>query len=47
MHIDAGLRMPPGGIVVVSPIDGARTTTRTLPADVKLKKQEKGVSSVP
>jgi hypothetical protein len=36
MHIDGGLRVPPGGIVVVSPVDGARTIVRTLPADLNL-----------
>jgi hypothetical protein len=58
MHIDGGLRMPPGGIVVVSPLDGTRTTIRNVPADVQLKSQssssscvrsrrKKGASSVP
>ncbi len=36
MHIDGGLRVPPGGIVVVSPADGTRITIRKLPADLSL-----------
>jgi hypothetical protein len=37
IHIDPGTRIPPSGIVVVSPYDGTRTVIRTLPADVKLR----------
>jgi hypothetical protein len=34
MHIDGGLRVPPGGIIVVSPLDGTRIIVRNLPADL-------------
>ncbi|HKR65257.1 MAG TPA: hypothetical protein VJZ00_16110, partial [Thermoanaerobaculia bacterium] len=36
VHVDAGLRMPAGGIVVVSPRDGKRIVVRALPADLDL-----------
>ena len=36
MRIDDGLKMPPGGIVVVSPIDRSETIVRKLPAEVRV-----------
>ena len=35
-RIDAGVTIPPGGIVVVSPVDRSETVVRTLPAVVQL-----------
>jgi len=46
LHIDAGLRVPPGGIVVVSPIDGSRSVIRRVPADVKFATRSKGTMNV-
>jgi hypothetical protein len=37
LRIEGGLRLPPNGIVVVSPFDGTRTTLRALPAEIVLK----------
>jgi hypothetical protein len=36
VHIEDGLRLPPGGIVVISPVDGRETVVRALPADIRL-----------
>jgi hypothetical protein len=36
IRIEEGIDIPPGGIVVVSPIDGRETVIRQLPADVRL-----------
>ncbi len=38
VRIDAGLRMPPGGIAVVSPFDGRETIVRSLPAEIRIKR---------
>ncbi|MFZ2493649.1 MAG: discoidin domain-containing protein [Thermoanaerobaculia bacterium] len=35
VRIGAGVRIPPGGIVVVSPIDRTETVIRSLPAEVR------------
>ncbi|MBK5258531.1 MAG: coagulation factor 5/8 type domain-containing protein [Thermoanaerobaculia bacterium] len=35
-HIGGEVRMPPGGIIFVSPIDGRETVIRTLPAHLRL-----------
>jgi hypothetical protein len=37
VHIDPGLRVPPGGIIVVSPLRADTTRVRTVPADVTFK----------
>ena len=37
VHIDGGLRVPPGGVVVVSPLDGRRTVTGSVPARLLLR----------
>ena len=42
MHIDGGLRVPTGGIVVLSPIDGKRIVIHDLPADLSLRSQFRG-----
>jgi len=36
IRIEEGLDIPPGGIVVVSPIDGKEVTVRKLPAEIPL-----------
>ncbi len=36
VHIEDGLRLPSGGIVVISPADGSETVVRALPADIRL-----------
>lgn len=36
IRIEEGLDIPPGGIVVVSPIDGKEVAVRTLPAEIPL-----------
>ncbi len=37
VRIEDGIRVPPGGIVVVSPFDGSKTIVRDVPAEIKLK----------
>jgi hypothetical protein len=36
VRIDDGLRIPPGGLVIVSPVDGHEKVVHTLPADIRL-----------
>jgi hypothetical protein len=36
LRVDDGLRLPPGGVVVISPLDGSETVLRALPADILL-----------
>jgi hypothetical protein len=40
VRIDDGLRMPPGGLVLISPVDGSEIVLRTLPADIRLEAGE-------
>jgi hypothetical protein len=37
MHIDDGLRVPPGGIVIVSPLDGERMVIHSLRPEIPLR----------
>jgi hypothetical protein len=40
VQIDEGLRIPPGGLVLISPIDGSEIAVRTLPGDIRLEAGE-------
>jgi hypothetical protein len=41
VRIEDTVAVPPGGIVIVSPLDGAETVVRALPADVRLTSTER------
>lgn len=42
VHIEEGLNIPPGGIIVVSPIDRRETVVRELPAEIRFSRSSGG-----
>ncbi|HEX6095109.1 MAG TPA: hypothetical protein VF432_02205 [Thermoanaerobaculia bacterium] len=47
LRIERGIRVPPNGIVVVSPYDGSRKTLRTVPAEIALNVGQASASPLP